>query len=709
MLNVSWDPILIAISFLVAFIASFVALDSAGKIRLSSRRAALFWRVAGGVTLGIGIWSMHFIGMLSMKMPMIVSYHLWLTLASLGVAVLASTLAINIVVPGKSLSRLRLLLSTLILSAGVVSMHYVGMAALMLDEGIMWNERMVLLSVVIAIVASGAALWMAFHLRDKHKGVFINRIAAALVMAAAICAMHYTGMSAAHFHDMSRTLPGGISELGLSIWVSVTTLCLLGIMLIISLIDSHWRTGRLTDNLRQLNQQLALQPNFDTLTGLVNRQQMDKQLQDCLHNALLNKKQFGLAFLDIDHFRRVNDTWGHQVGDELLVNVTQRITAGLSRDMTLARLGGDAFILLLPDADGETLNSLLPSLLEDVRRPYTLCGHALTCTLSAGVSLYPDHGETLHELKLKADAAMQHVKREGRNGWSVYRPEMSTAAPTEPAFLQELSQALARDQFELWYQPIWHAEQNAIHGFEALLRWRHPEQGVLLPNLFLPSLEQTGLIIPVGNWAIEAACRQLNFWTEQGFSQWTLSLNLSSAQFEQQDIFQIVSAALQKYNLSPSRLILEVTESTALKNLDRSIELLNAFNRDGITVSIDDFGTGYSNLLMLSVLPAKELKIDKSFISSMLDNSKNRKLVETIVTIARTMEMNVVAEGIETQQQREILTELGCDYLQGYLFSRPLPAEQIPWLLLQKNSDKQIIPIGKVPTESPAVSQKNHG
>lgn len=705
MLNVSWDPILVAISFLVAFIASFVALDSAGKIRQASRKAALFWRLAGGVTLGIGIWSMHFIGMLSMKMPTIVSYHLWLTLASLGVAVLASTLAINIVVPGKSLSHFRLFLSTMILSSGVVAMHYVGMAALMLDEGIMWDRRIVLLSIAIAVAASGAALWLAFHLRDKYKGVVINRIAAAIVMAAAVCAMHYTGMSAAHFHDMSRTLPGGISELGLSIWVSVTTLCLLGIMLIISLVDSHWRTSRLTDNLRQLNQQLELQPNFDALTGLVNRQQMDT----LLHNMLLNKKPFGLVFLDVDRFRRVNDAWGHQVGDELLVNVAQRITARLSREMTLARLGGDAFILLLPETDGEKLSALLPSLLEDARRPLSLCGHALSCTLSAGVSLYPEHGETLHELKLKADVAMQHVKREGRNGWAVYRPDMSTDLPTEPAFLQELSQALARDRFELWYQPIWHAEQNAIHGFEALLRWRHPEQGILLPNQFLPTLEQTGLIIPVGNWAIEAACRQLNFWTEQGFSQWTLSFNLSPAQFEQQDIFQIVSSALQKYNLAPSRLILEVTESTALKNLDRSIELLNAFNQIGIAVSIDDFGTGYSNLLMLSVLPAKELKIDKSFISSMLENDKNRKLVETIVNIAKTMEMNVVAEGIETEEQQIILTGLGCDYLQGYLFSRPLPAEQIPWLLLQKNSDKQIIPIGKVHTESPAVSQKHHG
>lgn len=706
MLNISWDPVLIAISYLVAFIASFVALDSAGKIPLSSRKAALFWRMAGGISLGIGIWSMHFIGMLSMQMPMMMRYDLWLTLASLGVAVIASTTALDIAVAGKKRSLFRPIVATAILSAGVVSMHYIGMAALMLDGSIIWDRRIVGLSVVIAVVASGTALWLAFRLRDK--GVFIERLLAALVMAAAICAMHYTGMSAAHYPEMSHTLPGGIGELGLSIWVSVTTLCLLGVMLIISLVDSHRRTGRLTDNLRQLNRQLELQARFDALTGLANRHQMDIRMQDCLRSALLSNRQFAVIFLNVDHFKRVNDTWGHSVGDELLITVAQRITSRLTREMTLARLGGDAFILLVPECDDDKLNVLLASLLEDVRRPLSICGHTLSTTISAGVSLYPQDGETLHELKLKADAALHHVKDDGRNGWAHYRSEMSTAIPAKPGFLQELSQALERDQFELWYQPTWYAQEKTIHGFEALLRWRHPEQGVVLPGLFIPSLEQTGLIIPVGNWAIEAACRQLHFWTEQGFSQWTLSLNLSPVQFEQPDIFHIVSSMLEKYSLSPSRLILEVTESTALKNLDRSIELLNAFNHAGITVSIDDFGTGYSNLLMLSVLPAKELKIDKSFVTSMLENEKSYKLVETIMSIARTMEMNVVAEGIETQEQQEVLTRLGCDYLQGYLFSRPLPAEQVPWLLLQINSDRQIIPINKIQTDPAFISQKNH-
>lgn len=213
-------------------------------------------------------------------------------------------------------------------------MHYIGMAALMLDGSIIWDRRLVGLSVVIAVVASGTALWLAFRLRDKHKGVFINRILAAFIMGAAICAMHYTGMSAAQFQEMAHTLPGGIGELGLSIWVSVTTLCLLGVMLIISLIDSHRRTNRLTDNLHQLNRQLELQARFDALTGLANRHQMDLRMQDCLRSALLSKKPFAVIFLNVDHFKRVNDTWGHSVGDELLIAIAQRITARLTREMT---------------------------------------------------------------------------------------------------------------------------------------------------------------------------------------------------------------------------------------------------------------------------------------------------------------------------------------------------------------------------------------
>ncbi|MEG1212929.1 MAG: EAL domain-containing protein [Leclercia sp.] len=706
MMYISWDPILIGVSYLVAFIASFVALDSAGKILLANQRASLFWRLAGGITLGMGIWSMHFIGMLAMRMPMMMSYDLWLTITSFAISLVATTLAINIAVSGTSLSVPRLLVATVILSAGVVTMHYVGMSALMGHGAIHWDMPIVLLSIVISIIASCVGLWLAFHLRHNHKGAVMNRIVAALVIGAAVCAMHYTGMAAADFHAGHHAASGGVSEMGLSIWVSSTTLLLLGIMLIISLVDSHNRTSRLTENLRQLNNQLEIQARYDALTGLANRHQMGVLLQDGLRQAKASRTRFALIFLDLDRFKSVNDTWGHFVGDELLIHVVQRISARLAPNMTLARMGGDEFVILGPECSEAQIKAICTTLVNDIGQPFYLYEHTLNISLSAGISFYPDHGEDLHELKLKADTAMYNVKHEGRNGWAIYHSEMSQVVSATPALLQDLSQALARQQFEVWYQPKYYAQRNEIVGFEALLRWRHPQQGVLLPDSFLPALAKTGLIIAVGNWMIDHACQQLQSWEQSGHP-WTLSINISPIQFEQPDIYSVITEALRKYTVSPSRLTLEVTESSALKNLTRSVELLNAFCKDGITVSIDDFGTGYSNMLMLNTLPAKELKIDKSFIKNISHSETSVNVVATIINVARSMNMNVVAEGIETEEQLALLTRLGCGYLQGYLFSRPIPAEHIYLLTGETPTGNKTIPAGKINTNYTFVSQKN--
>lgn len=682
MLYISWDPVLVGISFLVAFIASFVALDSAAKIAASNKNAALFWRIAGGSTLGIGIWSMHFIGMLAMKMPMMMHYDFGITVFSLLVAIVAATLSINIAVNGNIvLSKRRLCLATLILSSGVVVMHYVGMAALMAHGMIHWNIWLVILSIIIAIVASGVGLWLAFSLRLNSKGIFVNRMTAAVVMGIAIAAMHYTGMSAAEFSAEGHAMSGGVSELGLSIWVSAVTLVILGVMLIISMIDSQMRTNRLTENLQLLNQQLEQQANFDSLTGLANRIQIDLRLENCLQQSTISGSSFALIFMDLDRFKLVNDAWGHHVGDHLLVSVANRLSACLTPRMTLARLGGDEFILLAPNTSQSEVEDLATRMVASIRRPFYEAGQILQVSLSAGISLYPRHGTTLQELKLHADTAMYSIKQQGRNGWAIYHPGMVQKHGESAEFLQELTQALERNQFELWYQPKYHANDKSIYGFEALLRWRHPRKGILLPEVFLPTLEETGLIIPVGLWVIDQACLQLRQWADQGHSHWTLSINLSATQFEQHDIYDTVCAALARHAVPPSQLTLELTESTALRNLERSINILNDFNRLGITVSIDDFGTGYSNMLTLKNLPARELKIDKSFVRDIRDNGKNVKIVATIIDIAHSMNMSVVAEGIETHDQQQMLTQLGCGYLQGFLFARALPAKDIPMLL----------------------------
>lgn len=688
MLHVSWDPVLIGISFVVAFIASFIALDSAGKVAISSRRESTFWRLSGGATLGMGIWSMHFIGMLAMKMSMPINYHFSLTAFSFLIALISATLAINIAISGQTLSTRRLIVATSLLSTGVVTMHYVGMVAIVEHVAIRWQFSLILLSVVIAIIASGIGLWLAFHLRQNTRRALINRLIAALVMALAIASMHYTGMGAATFTHFGHTAHDGLSTLELSIWVCAVTLVILGIMLVISMVDSQLRTSRLADNLHQLNCQLEHQVHFDALTGLANRTQIDVCLQTCLRHSKLHQQHFALVFIDLDRFKIVNDTWGHHIGDQLLISSTQRIYNCLEDTMTLARLGGDEFILLVPNSNREAISVLMTRIASAVKEPFTLFGHTIRVSLSAGSSLYPEHGSTLHELKVKADTAMYHVKQAGRNGWAIYTPEMEAIADTPPTFLQELSQALERNQFELWYQPKYTAGDHSLTGFEALLRWHHPERGILLPAEFLPALEETGLIIPVGTWVLQQACGQLYQWKSQGHTEWTLAVNLSPAQFEQPDIVDIVCNALAQYQLSPAHLTLELTESTALKNLKRSVEVLNAFAGLGITVSIDDFGTGYSNILMLKSLPARELKIDRIFVKDISENDKNTKIVSTIIDIAHSMNMRVVAEGIETQEQETLLTQMGCGVLQGFLYAKPLPAHKIYELIQTENATK---------------------
>ncbi len=632
---------------------------------------------------------MHFIGMLAMKMSMPINYHFSLTAFSFFIALISATLAINIAISGNTLSTKRLVVATGILSAGVVTMHYVGMYAIIEHVAILWSHSLILLSVMIAIVASGVGLWLAFHLRQNTRRALINRLVAALIMALAIASMHYTGMGVATFTHFGHTVHNGLSTLELSVWVCAVTLVILGIMLVVSMVDSQLRTSRLADNLHQLNCQLEHQVHFDALTGLANRTQIDACLQACLQHSKLHQHQFALVFIDLDRFKVVNDTWGHHIGDQLLIASTQRIYSCLDDTMTLARLGGDEFILLVPDCNKEDITALLTRIAAAIGDPFTLFGYTIRVSLSAGSSIYPEHGSTLHELKVKADMAMYHVKQAGRNGWAIYSPEMEAIADTPPTFLQELSQALEHDQFELWYQPKYTAGDRSLTGFEALLRWHHPERGMLLPAEFLPALEETGLIIPVGKWVIQQACQQLHQWKLQGHAEWTLAVNLSPSQFEQHDIVDVVCSALAQYQLSPAYLTLELTESTALKNLKRSAEVLNAFSALGITVSIDDFGTGYSNILMLKSLPARELKIDRVFVKDISENSKNTKIVSTIIDIAHSMNMQVVAEGIETQEQEILLTQMGCGVLQGFLFAKPLPAHQIHELIPTESNIKQ--------------------
>lgn len=677
LLSVYWDPALIALSFLVACLASFIALDTAGKVANIKGQMQWFWRIAGGMTMGLGIWSMHFIGMLAMKMPMMINYSITHTVLSLLLAIVASAVSLNVAVGSERLTSQRLIAATLILSCGVVSMHYIGMHAIMLYKGIHWYRPMVTLSVVIAFAASGAALWLAFHLRQGVKGVIVHRLLAALVMGIAISAMHYTGMAAATFTSVGHAMSGGISEEGLTAWVAGMTLSVLALMLVISLVESQLRALKLNESLKAMNDQLALIALHDPLTGLANRVQIDHKIKQFMLTSARTGRTFALMFMDLDGFKIINDAWGHHTGDQLLITVANRLKALLSPQMVLARLGGDEFVLLMPESDREEAERLASQMVNAIQLPIHQASFTLKVSLSIGISLYPLHGDTPHELKFNADTALYSVKDQGRNGWRVYSSGMGGNGKNQPELLQDLSLALDRNQFLLWYQPKYHNGTGEPAGFEALLRWYHPLQGLLLPERFLSLAEKTSLIIPVGNWVINEACRQLCQWHRMGRNNWTVSVNLSRMQFEHPELLTVLRQALHNHQIEPQKLTLEISETIIMHDLSHSIRVLNEISALCIRIAIDNFGCGFSDLLNMNKLPASELKINRAFILNAESSDRYVSLVSTLINVAQSMNMSVTAEGIETVEQHDLLTRLGCNSLQGHLMASPMPPEDI--------------------------------
>ena len=676
MLPVTWDSVLICVSLIVAFIASFTALDTAGRVAVSRGWSARFWLLVGGIAMGIGVWSMHFIGMLAMMLPMMMRYDTRLTILSLLVAILASVLAFGQTVGGLHLTRQRLLSGTLILGAGVVVMHYLGMYALLIEPQPEWNALLVALSVLIAFAASGLALWLAFHLRQGDHHLMLMRGLASLVMGIAIAGMHYVGMAAAEFSHRSMMQPHGVSNAGLAVWVTLITLTILGITLLSSMLDAQLRAARLATRLNRANQELRQLAMHDNLTTLPNRVMLEQQLDLAIKQAMLNEHRFAVIYMDLDGFKAVNDTWGHHVGDRLLVAVAERLCSQLSNTMLLVRLGGDEFVLMA-ECDISAARQLAQKLVKVISSPFELDRYVLHVSLSAGIAIFPLHGRNRQELLFNADAAMYHTKHSGRNGWCLFEPAMSAATQHQLELANDLWEAIEREQMRLFYQPKFCSGGTRLMGFEALLRWQHPQRGLLTPELFLPRAEKTGQIIALGNWVIGEACRQLRIWHSQGHSDWTVSVNLSALQFHQRDLLTILTQTLARNQLPGSALMLEITEAIAMRDPAFSQQRIRELQQAGVSVAIDNFGIGYANLLHLKDLDASELKIDRSFINCLRPGSEDATVVSAMLTLAQSLNLRMVAEGVETEEQQHLLTSLGFDALQGYLLGKPTPADRV--------------------------------
>lgn len=669
-----YNHILVAVSFAVAIFASYTALNMAGRVAGSARSNARIWLMGGGFALGVGIWAMHFVGMLAMDHAMNMRFDPFLTGLSMLIAIGSSLFALWLVSAEKLRLR-RLLPGALVMGLGISAMHYTGMAALQFASIIVWNSAWVALSIIIALLASCGALWLTFRLRHEGTDVALRRAGAAVLMGIAIAGMHYAGMKAAHFPQNWPMEHRGVDSNWLAVLVSVVALTILGITLLVSLFDARLqaRTALLASSLAQANQELAQLALHDTLTRLPNRVLLEDRLEQAISKANRESTSFALLFMDLDGFKAVNDAYGHDIGDKLLVAVTHRLNHPLSGQFTLARIGGDEFVLLAEVSAPDEAASLASALVHSIDAPFTIDPYELVVTLSVGIALYPLDGKNERELMFNADAAMYHTKHTGRNGYHFFQPSMNMLAQTQLQLMNDLWLALERQELRLVYQPKFQAPAGPIVGFEALLRWYHPKQGVLNPDQFLPLAEKTGLIVTIGSWVIDEACRQLREWHLQGYALWSVAVNLSALQFEQPGLVDTITRSLARHSIRPDLLILEITETTAMNKPEQSVAILTRLTEMGVKASIDDFGTGYSSLLYLKRLPACELKIDRAFVHELSEASDGA----AIVALAKALNLQIVAEGVENETQQQFLTQLGCHTLQGFLLGKPRTAEEI--------------------------------
>jgi diguanylate cyclase (GGDEF)-like protein len=675
----------VLLSLLVAILASYTALDLASRITASSGAAAASWLTGGAFAMGMGIWSMHFIGMLAFSLPIPMAYDVLITLESMFIAVVVSGFALY-TASRSSLSLRNLAMGGVLMGMGISSMHYTGMAAMEVQPAIRYDRLLFAASVAIAIAASTAALWIAFTLRaDGARRVYL-RLGAAIIMGGAIVGMHYTGMAAANFAANTICLGGPLAD---NSWMAATlgiiTFLILCGTLSLSVLDARMesKTARMASSLREANAELQHLVLHDTLTKLPNRLLLEDRVQQAVEECRRMGGHCAVLFVDLDRFKTLNDSLGHFAGDTVLRTIAERLRATVREADTVSRMGGDEFVVLLKHvARAEDAGEVARKIIEAVSRPIVMNEHELRIGSSIGVSVFPDHGDNSARLIANADAAMYHVKKSGRANVAFFSAEMSTFFPKRLAMENELRAALEKNQFVLHYQPKVDMASGAIAGMEALVRWQHPLRGLVSPMEFIPLAEETGLIVPLGKWVLQEACLQARRWQELGIAGMTVAVNISGVQFQQADLVQTVARALEWSSLDARYLELEITETVVMHNAPEAIVMLGELHRMGVSLSIDDFGTGYSSLNYLKRFPIDKLKIDQSFIRDISVDSDDGAIVQAIIAMAHSLRLRVVAEGVEHESQLDFLRGLGNDEYQGYLFSKPLPAREVERRLL---------------------------
>lgn len=683
LLNCSHNPFLVLLAYLVACAAGFGTLDMAERVgHVEAPTARRHWRWLGAGCLAGGIWSTHFISMLAFQAPIAIHYELTMTFVSLLIALIASLFAM------KTLShpKLRLpqyLLASVWMGLGIALMHYVGMSAIRSQAWMYFDSWLLLASIGIAIGASLAALLLSNYLRTGA-GIFhqLLKYAASLVLGAGIISMHFTGMAAMQMvvptgADLSVAPNNNPMQLGLS--VAVITLLVIGSSISAALADKKLqhkerdlrRVNALLSELDQARASLQQVAHYDALTSLLNRRGFNQIFAEKVAEKTATHGMMAVIFIDIDHFKRINDSLGHDAGDQLLTVLASHIKGSVrSHADVVARFGGDEFCILISIHHRDEARHLAQRIMQKMKEPVELAGRRMVMTTSIGISLFPDDGMTCEELLKTADLALYQSKDAGRNSLNFFSSNLKTRATLELQLEEELRNALRTGtQLVLFYQPIFDMKLGKVSRLEALVRWQHPQHGLLAPDRFIEIAESNGLIAELDHWVLRQACHDLSQLTDRGYTQLTLSVNCSALNLARDELADEIEDALRFSGLAANRLELEVTENALMGNISSTLALLRQIRSLGVSLAIDDFGTGYSSLAYLKRLPLNTLKIDRSFIQDIPKSTADLEIVQAIIGMAHTLHLQVVTEGVETHTQFELLHSLDCDFIQGYLLS----------------------------------------
>jgi len=723
---VSYKLLVVVLSILPAVIASGLALYIVGQKNVSTRQV-----IIGGAVVAAGISAMHYIGMEAMDMAAEIIYDPLLWILSVIIAFIASVVAIRLLCyarinEGKPHFWWQKGLSALIMGAAISGMHYTGMAAatfththdyqlitsslnhVILAYSIGISTLLILGITLISTLIDRKFESQTLQSERKFRSV-IESAMDAIVLSDAYGtiiswnkgAEHLFGykesealgqnlrliipprFQQAHADGMKRYLKSKSPQV-IGKTVELVGVKKRDIEFPIELSLASWQEDEQTyfssiirdiTERKQAADKINEMVYLDPLTGLPNRHLLNDRLTQAIDQAVINKYIIGVMFIDLDRFKYVNDTLGHAVGDELLIHAASRMKKLLDKIDTLSRQGGDEFIIVLPNTTSDSIAKLAKHLLEAFSESFIVNEHEIFITPSIGISCYPTDGRNIESLIKNADTAMYRAKEQGKNNFQFYTPDMNEIVSTKMKLEIGMRKALERKEFVLHYQPQVDILTGNTIGVEALVRWQHPEWGHISPGEFIPIAEETGLIIPIGKWVLEEACRQNKEWQEEYNIPLRMSVNISSRQFQQTNLVQMVKQTLEESRLAPEYLELELTESI-IQDSKHAIKTMHELKKMGIHLSIDDFGTGYSSLSYLKLFPIDTLKIDQSFTKNIFENSKDAALVETIINMANNMDLKVIAEGVETEEQLSFLRQKHCDEAQGYLFSRPItPAE----------------------------------